>query len=50
MCVLSFELSECHVKEDIFQLKIMTVLCFIFKMSCFLYLQVEMMTEIFSVS
>lgn len=50
MCVLSFELSECHVKEDIFQLKIMTVLCFIFKMSYFLYLQVEMMTEIFSVS
>lgn len=52
-CVPSFELSECHVKEDVFhvkELRILTVLCFLFKMAYFLYLQMEMMTEIFSVS
>lgn len=48
-CILSFELSECHVKEDVFQSKIMTV-CFIFKMAYFLYLQIEMTAETFSVS
>lgn len=45
----AFKLYECQVKNDIFQLKIFTVLCFIFKMAYFLYLQIEMMTEVFAI-